>query len=134
MNGDVRTQWGLVIPADACAWTFARSGGAGGQHVNTSSSKAMLVVDLTRLTGPDAARQRVLGALGAELRVTSQTHRSQHRNRDECVARAVERIDDAARPPAPPRRRTRPTKGAVERRLQSKRRDAEVKRGRRGDW
>ncbi|MFN6118229.1 MAG: aminoacyl-tRNA hydrolase, partial [Actinomycetes bacterium] len=41
---------------------------------------------------------------------------------------------DAARPPAPPRRRTRPTKGAVERRLQSKRRDAEVKRGRRGDW
>jgi ribosome-associated protein len=134
VDGDVRTERGLVIPADACSWWFARSGGAGGQHVNTSSSKATLVVDLTRLVGHDDACRRVRDALGDELRVTSQAHRSQRRNRDECIARMIERIDDAARPPAPPRRPTRPTRGSMQRRLDDKRRASETKRGRRGDW
>lgn len=134
MDDDLRTERGLVVPLDACTWSFARSGGSGGQHVNTSSTKATLVIDLTRLTGPEAARQRVHAALGDELRLTSQMHRSQRRNREDCVARAIERIDEAARPPAARRRASRPTKGSVERRLQAKRRDAEVKRGRRGDW
>jgi ribosome-associated protein len=133
-SDDLRTERGLVIPADAIEWSFARAGGAGGQHVNTSSTKATLVVDLTRLQGPAAPRTRVLAALGDELRVTSQTHRSQVRNRDECVARVIERIDEAARPPAPQRRASRPTKGSVERRLEAKRRAGETKRGRRGDW
>ncbi len=134
MDDDLRTERGLTVPADACSWWFARSGGAGGQHVNTSSSKATLVIDLSRLVGSEAARRRVLDALGDELRVTAQTHRSQRRNRDECIARAIERIDEAARPPAPPRRPTRPTRGSTERRLQEKRRTSETKRGRRGDW
>jgi ribosome-associated protein len=134
VDDDLRTERGLVVPADACTWSFARSGGAGGQHVNTSSTKATLVIDLTRIDGPEVAKQRVLDALGGELRLTSQVHRSQRRNRDDCVARAIERIDAAARPPSPKRRPSRPTRGAVERRLESKRRDAEVKRGRRGDW
>lgn len=131
---DVRTERGLVIPADAITWEFARSSGAGGQHVNTSSTKATVVIDLTQMRGTAAATRRVLDALGAELRVSSQTHRSQHRNREASLARAIERIDEAARPPAPARRPSRPTRGSVERRLDAKRRASEVKRGRRGDW
>ena len=124
----------LDIPAHEIQFQASRAGGPGGQHVNTSSTKATLVVDLTRLQGPAAPRTRVLAALGDELRVTSQTHRSQVRNRDECVARVIERIDEAARPPAPQRRASRPTKGSVERRLEAKRRAGETQRGRRGDW
>ena len=130
----MRTERGLVIPGDAITWEFARSSGAGGQHVNTSSTKATIVVDLTQVRGTAAATRRVLDALGAELRASSQTHRSQHRNREAALARAIERIDEAARPPAPERRPSRPTRGSVERRLDAKRRASEVKRGRRGDW
>lgn len=131
---DLRTDRGLVVPASSITWVFARSGGAGGQHVNTSSSKATLLIDLQQLAGPADACDRVRAALGPELRVSSQTHRSQVRNREECISRALAKIDAAARRPPPPRRATRPTKGSVERRLESKRRSSETKRGRSGDW
>lgn len=133
-DAELRTERGLVVPARAIEWLFARSGGPGGQHVNTSSSKATLVVDLRQLQGPADAVARVHSTLGDELRVTSQSHRSQMRNREECLAKAASQIDFAARRPAPPRRPTRPTKGSVERRLDSKRRSSETKRGRSGDW
>lgn len=123
-----------MAPARSLEWQFARSGGPGGQHVNTTSSKATLLVDLRELEGPAAAVERVRAALGDELRVTSQEHRSQQRNRDECLAKAAQLIDAAARRPPAPRRPTRPTKGSVERRLEAKRRSSDTKRGRRGDW
>lgn len=131
---DLRTDRGLVAPAASITWVFARSGGAGGQHVNTSSSKATLLIDLRQLQGTPEAVARVHSTLGDELRVSSQTHRSQARNREECISRALAKIDAAARRPPPPRRATRPTKGSVERRLESKRRSSETKRGRSGDW
>lgn len=133
-DSDLRTDRGLVAPARAIEWVFARSGGPGGQHVNTTSSKATLVIDLRQLQGAPQAVERVLAALGDELRVTSQTHRSQTRNREECLAKASDQIDTAARRPPPPRRATRPTKGSVTRRLESKRRASDIKRGRSGDW
>lgn len=133
-DADLLTPSGFVVPARAVEWQFARAGGPGGQHVNTTSSKATLVLDLTQLQGRAEGVARVLAALGDELRVTSQTHRSQQRNRDECLQRAAEQIDTAGRRPPPPRRATRPTKGSVERRLDAKRRSSETKRGRRGDW
>lgn len=131
---DLRTDLGLVVPAASIAWLFARSGGPGGQHVNTSSSKATLLIDLSQLRGPLDAVSRAQAALGDELRVSSQTHRSQVRNREDCITRALAQIDAAARRPPPPRRPTRPTKGSVERRLESKRRSSDTKRGRSGDW
>jgi len=130
-DDDLRTLGGLVVPATAMTWTFARSGGAGGQHVNTTSSKATLAVATAEVRGPAAALERVVRALGPELRVTSQTSRSQWRNRQECRERAAEALDAAARPPSPPRRPSRPTRGSVQRRLDGKRRDSEKKQGRR---
>jgi len=133
-DADLRSELGIVVPAAAITWVFARSGGPGGQHVNTSSSKATLLIDLTQLRGAPDAVARAQAALGDELRVSSQVHRSQMRNREDCTTRALAQIDAAARRPPPPRRPTRPTKGSVERRLESKRRSSDTKRGRSGDW
>lgn len=131
---DLRTPGGLVVPVTAMNWTFARSGGAGGQHVNTASSKATLIVLTELVVGRPSAVSRLRAALGDEVRVTSQGSRSQWQNRRQCLERLAETLDEAARPPAPTRRPTRPGRGAVERRLDSKRRDSEKKRGRSGDW
>jgi ribosome-associated protein len=132
-DDDLRTAGGLVVPAEAMVWSFARSGGPGGQHVNTTSSRATLVVDVTQVRARSHVRERLVAALGAELRVSSQATRSQWRNRQECLAQAAARLDEAARPPAPPRRPTKPGRGAVERRLEDKRRASEKKTARRPD-
>ena len=137
-SDELRTPGGLTVPAAALGWSFARSGGPGGQHVNTTSSKVTLTIAIAAVMGRPAALERVHAALGDTLRVTSQTHRSQWRNRQDCLARAAAMLDDAARPPDPARRATRPTRGAVERRLDAKRRESHKKQGRQGggrdDW
>ena len=130
-----RTPGGLTIPDDALTWSFARSGGPGGQHVNTSSSKATLTIAVDAIEGPPAALERLRSVLGPQLRVTSQSSRSQWRNREDCLHRAVALLDSAARPPARPRKPTKPKRAAVERRLEDKHRLAEKKRGRRpSEW
>jgi ribosome-associated protein len=131
---DVRTPGGLIVPAAALEWSFARSGGPGGQHVNTASSKATLSVVTDLVIGRPAAIARLRAALGDEVRVTSQGSRSQWQNRRQCLERLIVMLDTAARPPTPARRPTRPSRGAVERRLEAKRKESDKKRGRRGDW
>jgi ribosome-associated protein len=75
-------------------------------------------------------RARLLQRLGPVVRATSSDERSQARNRQIALERLAARIADALRVEAP-RRPTRPTKGSQQRRLEGKRRRAEVKRGRR---
>jgi len=128
--GDLRTPSGLVVPGQALIWSFARSGGPGGQHVNTTSTKVTLTVPTDAVTGDALAVERVLRAHPVSVRVTSQESRSQWRNRQRCLARAAELLDSAARPPDAPRRPSRPTRGAVERRLEGKRRTSEKKASR----
>ena len=128
---DFTTPGMLVIPAAAMKWAFARSTGAGGQHINKTSSKATLIVAIEPITGPTPSIKRMRAALESQVRASSQQSRSQWRNRQHCLAHIAEILDNAAMPPAPTRRKTKPSRGATERRLESKHRDSKTKASRR---
>jgi len=83
------------VPASALSWSFVRSGGPGGQHVNTTSSKVTLTVSTAEVVGDTAAIERIRGAHPVTLRVTSQESRSQWRNRQRCLARVAELLERA---------------------------------------
>jgi ribosome-associated protein len=128
---DLTTSRGLRVAAEALNWSFSRSEGAGGQSVNKTATKASLTIDVSDVVCTLAQRARIVAALGNTITVTSQVTRSQWRNRQLCLEQLAEMLDKAAAPPAPPRRKTKPSRGAIERRLESKRRDSAKKRDRR---
>jgi ribosome-associated protein len=113
----------------------ARSGGPGGQHVNTTDSRVELRIALADLPVSDAQRdvlrERLAGRIGADdrLRVGASSRRSQHQNREEAEQRLVHLIDAALRPRTP-RVATRPGRAAQERRLDQKSRQGQRKRER----
>jgi ribosome-associated protein len=135
MTGDdVQVGPGVVIPAAELAWRFSRSSGAGGQHVNTTDSRVELSWDLER-SGALTERQRALARrrlgralVGGVLTVAASERRSQLRNREAAKARLADLVSVAITPPQPPRRATRPSRAATERRLDRKRQRAEIKR------
>ena len=127
-----------ALREEELAFRYTRSGGPGGQHVNTSSTRVELVFDLASspaLTEPERAlaRRRLRSRLDSEgrLRVVAQDERSRARNRALAVERFCELMREALRPPPPPRRPTKPTRTATEQRLETKRRAAARKRLRR---
>jgi len=133
----LRVTRSVVISPHELTWRFSRSSGPGGQGVNTSDSRVELSFDVA--TSPALSpllRARALQRLASRLvdgvlTVTASEHRSQLRNREAAVARLTELLRGAVAPPAAPRRPTKPTRGAVERRLADKRRRSEVKKQRR---
>jgi ribosome-associated protein len=120
-----------VVRMDELEWRFSASGGPGGQHVNTSNTRAEVRFDIagSPSLGP-RQRARLLERFGPELRVVASDERSQLRNRELAVERLRARLADALRIETP-RRPTKPTKGAKERRLEDKRHRSETKRRRR---
>jgi ribosome-associated protein len=124
------------IPGDELTERFSRSSGPGGQGVNTTDSRVELVWDLGSSSLPadvlDRLRRRLGSRLsGDELIVAASERRSQLRNREAARERMAQLVRGALAPPPPPRRPTRPSRGATERRIESKRRRAETKRRRR---
>ncbi|BAE50811.1 Protein chain release factor B [Paramagnetospirillum magneticum AMB-1] len=83
---------------------------------------------------PDDVSVRLQKLAGSRLTqdgiivIIAQTYRSQERNRAEALDRLVAMIREAAKPPPPKRRPTKPTKGSTERRLESKGKRSETKR------
>jgi ribosome-associated protein len=126
---DLVTDGGLTVSEAALSWKFSRSGGPGGQHVNKTESRVELTCELADVELPDYLRDRLVAALGPTVRLTADGHRSQLRNRADALARLAAMLDQAAVPPQV-RRKTRPSRGAKERRLESKRHVAERKSGR----
>jgi len=121
----------LRIPYEELSWRFTGSGGPGGQHANTANTKVELTWDLEGSAAP-GPRQRALlvERLGTVVRVVVSDERSQARNRELALERLRAKVSAALRV-QPPRRPTRPSKGSKERRLDAKRRHADLKRQRR---
>jgi ribosome-associated protein len=121
-----------VLPLDELEWRFSASGGPGGQHVNTSNTRAEVRFDVAASPslGP-RQRARLLERLGPEVRVVASDERSQLRNRELALERLRSRLAEALRI-EPPRRPTKPTKAAKERRLEAKRQRSQTKQRRQG--
>ncbi len=126
----------LTIPAGEIEYRFSRSGGPGGQHANRSETRVELLFDVGRSPSlSEEQRAILLARLGhvidqsGVLRLVASESRSQHQNREAAVARFQVLLQGALRP-RKRRKPTRPSRAAVERRLENKRRQAVKKRGR----
>ncbi len=127
----------VVLPLSELHFQFSRSSGPGGQHVNRTASQVELIFDVGNSPSlSEMQRSRVLRQLRTYidthgiLHLTSQTTRSQHRNRAEVVERFILLLQRALHVP---KRRipTRPSLGVAVRRLESKQRTSTVKQTRR---
>ena len=137
-EGDaIRVTPTVAIPRSELVVRATRSGGPGGQHVNTSSTRIEITWDVMRTRSlTDEQRTRVVARLGARVsdegtvRVVASDSRSQRQNRERAESRLSDLIRRALAVPKA-RKRTRVPRGAVEARLESKRRLGERKRQRR---
>ncbi len=126
----------LQIPESELSWSYARSGGPGGQNVNKVESKVLLRWGLAAsLAVPDPVKDRIRSAhpsrltVEGDLLVVSQRYRDQERNRQDCAEKLSEIVRLALTPPKP-RRPTKPTWGSKQRRLSDKKKQGERKAGR----
>jgi ribosome-associated protein len=121
----------VTIPLDELEWRYSTAGGPGGQHANTSQTRADVRFDIAGSpTLPEWARERLLAKLGTTVEAGAGERRSQARNRELAAERLEARLA-AALIPDRPRRPTRPTQASKRRRLDAKRRQSETKRQRR---
>lgn len=119
---------------------FSRSGGPGGQGVNTADSRVELSYDVANASeiGP-TIRARLLDRLEGRLvdgvlTIAASEHRTQLANRRAARQRLADVLREAAAPPPRKRRPTKPTRGSQERRLTEKKRRGRTKQGRAGGW
>ena len=127
----------LTIPASELSWRFSRSSGPGGQHVNTSDSRASVSWNIAASAVlSDSQRQLLLTRLQRRLidgvvTVTASEQRSQLRNREMALTRLAGLVADGLAPEAAKRRKTKPTRGSNYRRLDAKKQRAATKQQRR---
>lgn len=130
----IRVTEKIEIDEREIAETFVRASGPGGQNVNKLATAVQLRFDVRQSPSlPQDVRARLERLAGARLTrdgvlvITAQRHRTQARNRQDALERLIALIRQASVAPKK-RRATRPTKGSRERRIESKKRRAGVKR------
>ena len=127
----------LRIPREELGFRASRSGGPGGQHVNTSSTRIELIWNVRTSRALSEGQRTLLSSrlatrmdVDGELRIVASDHRSQTRNRDAAEDRLARLVRIALAVPKA-RKKTRPTRGGVEKRLRSKHVRSATKRERR---
>jgi ribosome-associated protein len=127
----IRVTRSVSIPRSEIDFRYSRSSGPGGQHAQKSDTRVEATFDVEASAAlTPVQKQRVIARAGPVLRAVAQDERSQWHNRELATERLVEALREALRVPRK-RRATKPSKAAVERRLEQKRRRSELKRQRR---
>lgn len=133
----IRLSPSIVIAPAELELSYARSSGPGGQNVNKTNTKALLRWNVRSSPGVhDDVKARFLARFasrvtaGGDVVITSDRHRDQPRNVEDCVAKLVAMLAEVAQPPTP-RRPSRPGRAARERRIQAKKARGAVKDTRR---
>src|SRR6476620_11800530 len=138
-EGILEVSEAVAIPRAELEYRASRAGGAGGQHVNTSSTRIELLWNVRTTQALDeAARARIESKLASRIdsegfiRVVSSARRSQSQNREAAEERLVELLK-AALVVQKRRKATKPSRGQKEARLTEKKKRGEKKQQRRGD-
>lgn len=133
----IRINQDIELDEREIALRFIQATGPGGQNVNKVATAVQLKFDVRRSKAlPEAVKLRLARLAGRRLTedgvlvLTARRHRSQERNREDAIGRLADLIRRAAIPPVP-RRPTRPSGAERRRRLDDKRKRADIKRGRR---
>lgn len=133
--GRIRLAPGIFVRDSDLTYSATRSSGPGGQNVNRRSTRVELRITLEAIPLEPGVRRRLERLAGTrltaagELLITSQDERSQKRNKDACLQKLRELVMKAQIPPKP-RVKTKPGRGAIERRLREKKEQSERKQRR----
>jgi ribosome-associated protein len=136
-GGRIDLGHGASVPESALRLQYSRSSGPGGQNVNKVNTRAQLWVPLAAITGLRESAMHRLRALAGhrltianELHIVAETERTQEGNRSAVLDRLRQLIAQAAKEPKR-RKKTKPSRGAKERRLKGKKTRSEIKSRRR---
>lgn len=129
----------VSIPRHELGARASRAGGAGGQHVNTSSTRIEILWNVrTSAALDEQTRARLLEKLATridsegEIRVVASDRRSQRQNRESAEERLADLVRKALVIPKK-RRATKPSRASKEKRISEKKKRGETKAGRRKD-
>ncbi len=124
----------VEIPRDEVSFRFSRSSGPGGQNVNKVNTKVTMYWDINASQSiPEAVKTRFCAryshrqTLEGIVVITSDQYRDQKRNQEDCLEKLAALLDTVWEAPKP-RKKTKPTRGAREKRLQGKREVKEKKK------
>lgn len=127
----IRVTRSVVLPLSDVELRTSRSSGPGGQHAQKTETRVEAVFDVERSRAlTDVQKRRVVARAGPVLRAIAQDERSQSRNKELATERLVRQLQEALKVPRK-RRATKPSKAAVERQREAKKRRSQTKRLRR---
>jgi ribosome-associated protein len=130
VTGEGITVGEWLIPESELEERFDTSGGPGGQHANRNETAVTLRLNIDESSLPDELRAKLSRRIGSSVEVTAADTRSQWRNREIARERLEAKLERALVEPKP-RRKTKPSKAARERRLDEKKARGDLKQKRR---